>query len=222
MRASASGELVKDEVGQATLRRCGRLLEPRRRSAASGLPRAGLVAVSLAVAVVLIAAQPLRAATPPGPDPHPSATQPAGAPTPDPSPRGAPTDEAFTPAPSAPSAPSTTYEPVTTPSSGQPSAQRPMSAKQRQPSEPSTGTRPTGRAQPTRMTAPVVVAAASGARNGKQSLRVATAPIAAEVSVVRTTPDPMVLAALALLTLALSSAGLLLVLERSHGAGVHA
>jgi hypothetical protein len=67
-----------------------------------------------------------------------------------------------------------------------------------------------------------VVAAASGARSGKQSLRIAAASTAAENSVARTTPDPMVLAAFALFTLALSSAGLLLVLERSHGAGVQA
>jgi hypothetical protein len=72
------------------------------------------------------------------------------------------------------------------------------------------------------MAAPVVVAAASGARSGKQSLRIAGASTAAEVSVARTTADPMILAAFALLTLALSSAGLLLVLERSHREGVHA
>jgi hypothetical protein len=67
-----------------------------------------------------------------------------------------------------------------------------------------------------------VVAAASGARSGKHSLRIDAASTAAEVSIAGTTPDPLVLAGLALLTLALSSAGLLLVLERSHREGVHA
>jgi hypothetical protein len=218
MRASASGELVKVEVGQAMLRLCGRLLEPGRRSAS---PRR-LGTALLAVAAVLVAAQPLGAAGAQVPDPHPSAAQTTRTPTPDPSPTGAPANQTLTPAPSAPNAASTTYEPVTTPSSGQSSVQRPTSAKPRQPSEPTTRPRPSARAKPTTLAAPVVAAAASAARSGKQSLRIAAAPTAAEVSVAQTTPDPLVLAALALLTLALSSAGLLLVLERSHREGVHA
>jgi hypothetical protein len=67
-----------------------------------------------------------------------------------------------------------------------------------------------------------VAAAASGARSGKRTFRLAFAAPAVEAVPAQTAPDGMALGGLALLTLAVSSAGLLLVLVRSHEREAHA
>ena len=209
MRASASGELVKGEVGQARLRRCGRLWEPTG-GRASSKPGSRLATVLLAVAAMLVAAHPGGAAAVRGPDPHPSARHPTKTPVPDPSPasgQAAPTPAAHA-TPSVSSPPQVSERPV--------SATRPRS----EPSAPSRST-VEARAKAKVMAAAALGAAASRARGGKQ-LRVAATSTPAEVFVARTTTDPMLLGAFALLTLTLTSSGLLLILQRSARQGARA
>jgi hypothetical protein len=85
-------------------------------------------------------------------------------------------------------------------------------------------TKPEPKAKP-KAKPPVATAKAQApvpsARGGKQPIRVAGASITV-VSAARTTRDRMILGALALLTLVLSSATLLLILDRSERRGVRA
>lgn len=214
MRVSTSGELVKSEVGQVPLRRSGRLWGPARRSAASASRDLRLVTALLGLAAVLIAAQPLGAAAAPGPDPHPSATQPTGARTPDPAPpsrQRAPTPGSA----EAPNVSSSADEPATEPSSPpRTSVERPRATKPAPRPRPSSMPKSKSRTKPAVAPAkePATLARGGG---GNESARVAARSTAA-VSAAKSTTDPMVLGAFALLTLALSSAGLLLVLHRSE------
>lgn len=222
MRESASGELVKSEVGQVRLRRCGEVGGPARPSAASRPKSVPLVA-AFGVAVVLLAT-PRLAVGAPGPDPHPSARQPVGSPTPDPSP--ADTQVARTPEPvrAAPSV-TTTHEPVTTPSSSRSAPARTRTSPKPKPTptpRPSARTSPTAQAKVKTAAVGGLTAAASGARSGEHQSPLAAASTAVTDSVEPPASDPMVLGAFALLTLALASAGLLLILGRSHRRGAQA
>ena len=217
MRVSTSGELVKGEVGQVALRRSGRLWGPARRSVASGPDLRSANALVL-LAAVLVAALPVGAAAVPGPDPHPSAGQQAGTPTPDPAPAKRQT---ATPGPATDVASgSSTYGTSAEPSPpATTSVERPRAAKPaprpRTTAKPKAKARTKAKAAGPRLPTPTV------RRGENEPVRVAARSTAA-VSVARSATDPMVLGAFALLTLALSSAGLLLVLLRSERSGVRA
>jgi cytoskeletal protein RodZ len=216
MRASASGELVKDEVGQVLLRRCCRAWGPGGDGVASGWPSTRLLAASIGVVAALVAAQPHLAAAQPEPDPHPSATQPTGTPTPDPAPgsrRSAPTPDSAT---AVASGSSSAYEPSSTPTT----VEKPRAAKPAPRPRPTARPKPKPRAKKPAAAATAPTPTARGG-NGKESVRVAAKPSAA-VSVAKSATDPMVLGAFALLTLALSSTGMLLVLHRSERPGARA
>lgn len=218
MRASASGELVKDEVGQVPLRRCCRAWGPGGDGVASGWPRTRLLAASIAVVAALVAAQPHVAAAQPGPDPHPSATQPTGTPTPDPAPgsrRSAPTPDSAT---AVASGSSSAYEPAAEQSSPPTRVEQPRAAKPAPRPRPTARPKARAKQQAAAATAPTPTARGG---SGRESGRVAAKPAAA-VSVAKSATDPMVLGAFALLTLALSSAGMLLVLHRSERPGARA
>ena len=222
MRASASGELVKVEIGQV-LRRSSRLWKPARGSAASRGPSARLVGASLGVAAVLLGGQPLGAAAAPGPDPHPSATQPAARPAPDPAPpasrQSAPTPDSVD---EVASSSSSAYEPAAQPSSP-PSASvvRPRVTKPAPRPKTSAKPKKSAQAKPKAAAAKVPSLTARG-EDGNETVRVGARSTAAAVSVAKSATDPMVLGAFALLTLVLSSAGLLLVLHRSVRSGARA
>ena len=221
MSASASGELVKVEIEQV-LRRSSRLWKSARGSAASRRPSARLVGASLGVGAALVAAQPLGAAAAPGPDPHPSATQPAGAPAPDPAPasqQSAPTPDAVD---EVASGSSSVYEPA----AQQPSSPPTASVEQPRATKPAPRPKPVARPKTKPLAKTITPAAkvpAVAAREGRgnEPARVAAGSTAV-VSVAKSATDPMALGAFALLTLALSSAGLLLVLYRSERSGARA
>lgn len=210
---SASGELVNGTTGQAPQRRSGRFLGPAGGLTASRLPRPKLVGAALfAAAALTVAMEPSGASAVPRPDPHPSATQPATTPTPDPSPaaRSAP------PTPdSAPLGPSVSASAV---ESVPPASYKRPAAVERAAPKPEPKAKP--KAKPPVATAKAQAPVPS-ARGGKQPIRVAGASITV-VSAARTTQDAMILGALALLTLVLSSATLLLILDRSERRGVRA
>jgi hypothetical protein len=222
MRESASGEHVKGDIGQVPLRRRGRFGEPARSRAASKPARAQLIAAALGVAAaLLVAAPPPGAVAAPEPDPHPSATQRDATPAPDPFRASAPTVPTRDSVPTPPSASPPTYEPAERASSPRTSSvERPAGAKPKPQSRGST--KPKTQAKPEAAALVGLAASAHGVRSGEQPLRAATATAtAAGVAVARIT-DPMILGALGLLTLVLSSAGLLLVLDRAERMGARA
>ena len=213
---SASGELVKGKTVQVPRRRFCRLVRPARHRAAMMRPSAAFAGLTLLAAAAL-AVQPSGAGAVPRPDPDPSATQPATTPTPDPAPSPTsvvrPTAPTPDRAPPTPRVSSSTVESVPATSSARPAAAE------------RTGVAP----KPKAKTKPKPnVAASAGqahaprARSGKQSIRTAATSTAGAVSATRTTKDPMILGALALLTLVLSSASLLVVLDRSERQGAGA
>jgi cytoskeletal protein RodZ len=218
MRASASGELVKDEVGQVPLRRCSRAWGPGWGSVASEWPSTRLLAASIGVVAALVAGQPQVGAAQPGPDPHPSATQPTGTPTPDPAPgsrRSAPTPDSTA---AVASGSSSAYEPAAERSSPPTTVEQPRAAKPAPRPRPTAKPKARVKEQAAAATAPTPTPRGG---SGKESVRVAAKPSAA-VSVAKSATDPMVLGAFALLTLALSSAGMLLVLHHSERSGARA
>jgi hypothetical protein len=183
-------------------------------------PSARCVATVLGVIAPLVAAQPLGAA-PPGPDPHPAANQSTNAPTPDPAPASEQTartpgsglvepEASFGADVRVVSRPSQHTTSVERPATVKPNSQRDQNAKAQQPANKLAKPKPT----PAKVLAP-----APRGRGGEQPVRVA-ATSAAGIGVTEAATDPIVLGGLALLTLALSSAGLLLVLQRSRLQGI--
>lgn len=218
MRASASGELVKDEVGQVPLRRCCRAWGPVGGGVSSGRPCTRLMAASIGVVAALVATQPQVVAAQPGPDPHPSATQPTGRPSPDPAPGNR--QSAAKPDSASPvaSRPSSADEPAAERSSPPTTVEQPRAAKPAP--RPRRTAKPKARAKQQAAAATAPTPTADGGKR-KESARVA-ATSATAVSAARSATDPMVLGGFALLTLALSSAGMLLVLRRSEHSGARA
>jgi hypothetical protein len=206
-RAASFGGLVRA--------RSGDMLRPRSRPLwAVWMRAAPLLVLVLGAAPVLA---PEAYAGPPEPDPYQPTTANVLSPTPDPHP------SARDPAPAQPrtSAPPSTspqWSPPTV-STAPASSQRPTASQKavaKPKPEPRATAEPKPRASATRPQAP-----GRSTRNGSQSIRVAGVATSAAVSASPTPNDPMILGGLALLTLAFSSAGMLLVIGRweRRGAG---
>ena len=217
MRASTSGELVKDEVGHVPLRRWRRFWGAARRTAVSRRRDLRVATGSAVFAVILAVAQPPDAASAPGPDPHPSATKTAGTPLPDP----APQRNQVTPTPDAASGASS-FSSATAPPAQPPPLAATASVQRTLAPEP----KPRQVAKPKK-----VQATPKGsddrvpprtARGGVHESARVVPPSIAHVAVAKSATDPLVLGAFALLALALSSAGLLLFLHHSAASGARA
>jgi hypothetical protein len=211
--AASFGGLLRAR-SQDTLRRRGR---PRwaagthaARRPVTLSPRVLVLGMAL---ITVIAPQAQGAA--PEPDPYVPTTATVVSPSPDPHPSAG--DSRPTRA--------RTTSPSPSPESPSPKIESPTSSAARQETTERAVTRPKPTPRTTQKPkAPAKTAEtpAGDPRSEKGSIRAATTAAADTVSAARTTTDPMILGALALLTLAFSSAGLLLVLGRYERQGARA
>jgi hypothetical protein len=207
-RAASFGGLLRAKFVDMLRRRSRPRRAARRRAASGPVSRSPRILVLVAALVVTLTPQAHGA---PEPDPYRPTTATVSSPTPDPHPSSGGT----TPTPTRTTAPSPSPQPESLP---------PTIESTPPPS--STGPEATERAvtKPKPMPNPKTPATNAGtagqrSRDGNGSIRAAATATSVAASTANAAMEPMILGALALLTLAVSSASLLFVLDRTERQG---